>query len=194
MLSPVVGSDSTPEQRSSLRHSAHWAALLTCAAGVLALCYGESVLDPGAPQLASTPLIAAGLFWLAELVLAAMSGALDRGLIAAPAVALLGFGLVCSDFPFRLAWHSSKGAFDSAAAELRQHPQEIPGFHGKLGMWEIDAVQAEPSSQALYFEVAGEEPDRPVFANVPGDKPADWGSYRDCADIAGDWQRCVWRF
>jgi hypothetical protein len=194
MLSPAGGSCGEPEQPSNLRQSAHWAALVTCVAGSLALCYGESVLDPGMAQLAYPPLIAAGLFWLAELVLAAAAGTRDRGLIAVPAIALLGFGLVCSDFPFRLAWHNSKDAFDRAAAELRQHPQNAPNFHRKLGMWEIDTVQAEPSSEALYFEVAGDEPDRPVFASIPGGKLADWGSYRDCKNIAGDWQRCVWRF
>lgn len=177
-----------------MRQSAHWAALITALGGSLTLCYSDYTLDAGTAQLAHPPLIAAALFWLAEFAIAALTNALDRGLLAAPAIALIGFGLVHSHVPFQLAWHKSKDAFDGAAAEVRRDPQAAPKFHQTLGPWEIDLVQTEPGSSAVYFEVAGDGPDRPVFANVPGGERAGWGSYRDCERIEGDWYRCVWRF
>ena len=194
MLSPEPGPEDDREERSGLRQSAHWAALVTCVAGCLALCYSDYAADQGAAQLAYPPLVAAGLFWLAEFALAALSGAWGRGLVAVPVIALAALALVLAHVPFWIAWQKSRDAFDNAAAELRRHPENAPAFHRSLGAWEIDAAQMEPGSGALYFEAAGDEPNRPVFANAPDAQVADWGSYRDCEKIKDDWYRCVWRF
>jgi hypothetical protein len=190
----VTPTEPEQPQKSGLQHTLHWAAMLTCVVGCVVLCYADYTLDAGARQLAYPPLVAAGLFWLGELALGSLVATAGRELAAVPLVALTAFGLVHFHLLFALRWPASEGAFDAALADLKQHPEKAQDFHRKLGMWEIDLVQGDPGSDTVYFEVAGDEPDRPVFAHTLDGQSADWGSYHDCRRIDRGWQRCVWRF